>query len=81
MNLSLKVVVVVQPNIMGTSPGLLSYDPHRRQCFFPSERYLKFFKVYTQRNCELECLTNHTLKVCGCVGIHMPSELPFISNV
>ncbi|XP_014277464.1 pickpocket protein 28 [Halyomorpha halys] len=66
------VVVVVQPNIMDTSPGLLTYDPHRRQCFFPAERYLKFFKVYTQRNCELECLTNHTLEVCGCVGIHMP---------
>lgn len=33
----------------------------RRQCYFDSERKLRFLKVYTQRNCELECLANFTL--------------------
>lgn len=46
----------------------------RRQCFFNNERYLRFFKLYTQANCELECLTNHTLKECSCVKFSMPSK-------
>ncbi|XP_073985653.1 pickpocket 26 isoform X2 [Rhodnius prolixus] len=67
-----EIVASIQPKIMTTSKGLRSYSPDRRQCYFPSERYLAHFKVYTQRNCELECLTNYTLKKCGCVGLHMP---------
>lgn len=59
---------------MTTTQSLKSYPPARRQCYFPSERYLQYFKVYTQRNCELECVTNYTLKTCGCVYLHMPSE-------
>jgi acid-sensing ion channel, other len=39
----------------------LGYAPDRRQCYFNDERNLKFFKVYTQSNCELECLANYTL--------------------
>ncbi|KAJ6650121.1 Pickpocket protein 28, partial [Pseudolycoriella hygida] len=67
-----EVLVSVRPNMITTSVGLLDYTPNRRQCFFASERYLRFFKVYTQRNCELECLANYTLKACGCVRFSMP---------
>lgn len=44
----------------------------RRQCFFNSERKLRYLRTYTQRNCELECLANFTLAVCGCVRFSMP---------
>ncbi|RZF47249.1 hypothetical protein LSTR_LSTR004958 [Laodelphax striatellus] len=70
--LNQEVVLAVKPNMMTTSSNLLSYSPKGRQCFFPHERKLLFFKVYTQRNCELECLTNYTLKSCGCVSYYMP---------
>lgn len=56
-----EVVVSVKPNMITTSDGLIDYSPDRRQCYFNDERYLKFFKVYTQSNCELECLANFTL--------------------
>lgn len=56
-----EVVVSVKPNMITTSEGLIDYLPDRRQCYFNNERYLKFFKVYTQANCELECLANFTL--------------------
>lgn len=56
-----EVVVSVKPNMITTSEGLADYLPERRQCYFNNERYLKFFKVYTQANCELECLANFTL--------------------
>lgn len=62
----------VKPNMITTSDGLLEYAPERRQCYFNNERSLQFFKVYTQSNCELECLANFTLARCNCVKFSMP---------
>ncbi|CAH4030048.1 unnamed protein product [Pieris brassicae] len=70
--LSHEVIVAVKPKMMTTSEGLRSYDPERRQCYFSSDRYLKYFKIYTQSNCEMECLTNFTYARCGCVHFGMP---------
>lgn len=70
-----EVLVSVKPNMITTSEGLRHYEPNRRQCFFDSERQLRFFKAYTQRNCELECLSNFTLAQCGCVKFSLPSKL------
>lgn len=47
-----EVVISVKPNMMTTSERLKNYSPFRRQCFFNDERHLKYFKVYTQNNCE-----------------------------
>lgn len=59
----------------GTFLGIfLSFEPLSRQCYFNYERRLKYFKVYTQQNCELECITNFTLQTCGCVKFSMPRE-------
>ncbi|XP_074030606.1 pickpocket protein 28 [Leptinotarsa decemlineata] len=73
-SLNQEVVVSVKPDMMTTSPGLRDYEAHRRQCFFPTERYLAFYRSYTQQNCQVECLTNITLARCGCVAYHMPHE-------
>jgi amiloride-sensitive sodium channel len=50
------------------------YSPNVRDCYFQDERQLKFFKVYTKSQCDFECLTNYTLKWCGCVKFSMPHE-------
>jgi amiloride-sensitive sodium channel len=60
--------------MMTTSPKLQSYDPKVRQCFFEDEKKLRFFKLYTQSNCEIECLANFTLNTCGCVKFSMPHD-------
>jgi amiloride-sensitive sodium channel len=39
----------------------------QRNCYLENERKLKFFKVYTQRNCEIECLSQTFLQSCDCV--------------
>lgn len=52
--------------LIKTQFTLFTYN-FRRKCYFDSERKLRFLKVYTQRNCELECLSNATRKACGCV--------------
>lgn len=70
-----EILIAVKPNMITTSSGISEYHPHRRQCFLNGERYLKFFKIYTQNNCELECLTNFTYNKCGCVKFSMPRTL------
>uniref|UniRef100_A0A034WQE2 Sodium channel protein Nach n=1 Tax=Bactrocera dorsalis TaxID=27457 RepID=A0A034WQE2_BACDO len=67
-----EVLISIKPKIITTSEGLRHYEPHRRQCYFQKERYLRYFQIYTQSNCELECLSNFTLSQCGCVKFSMP---------
>ncbi|XP_047997216.1 2-amino-3-ketobutyrate coenzyme A ligase, mitochondrial isoform X1 [Leguminivora glycinivorella] len=62
----------ITPKMMDTSEGLKGYAPNKRGCYFPEDRYLRFFRIYTQRNCELECSSNFTAKMCGCVPLYMP---------
>lgn len=45
-----------------------------RQCYLENERYLKFFNIYSQQNCELECLANLTITECGCAKFSMPHQ-------
>ncbi|VEN48133.1 unnamed protein product [Callosobruchus maculatus] len=66
------VTGVITPHMIKTSEVVKRFDPKTRDCYFQSERPLKFFKVYSQANCLLECKANYTLRSCGCVGFHMP---------
>lgn len=72
--LDTSVTSVVKPSVMQTSREVEKYSIDKRQCYFLGERYLSFFKIYTQENCKLECLTNHTFVRCGCVSYYMPSK-------
>lgn len=77
--LSEEVQISIQAKLTTTSEKLRTYTPDQRQCFFNSERKLSFFKTYTQRNCELECLSNYTELSCGCVRFSMPSKFKFFN--
>ncbi|KAF2903802.1 hypothetical protein ILUMI_02379 [Ignelater luminosus] len=68
------VVAAVKPNMISASNDLKQYDPEERQCYFIGEKKLKFFKMYTQQNCLLECVTNFTEYICECVGFYMPHD-------
>ncbi|KAM8721472.1 hypothetical protein ACLKA7_007361 [Drosophila subpalustris] len=70
-----EVLIAVKPNMITTSEGIAEYHPQRRQCFLSHERLLRFFKVYSESNCQLECLANFTLSKCGCVKFSMPRSL------
>lgn len=73
-----EVLVSVKPKMITTSDELRDYDPNRRGCYFNGERQLRFFKMYTQNNCELECLSNYTKNECGCVKFSSQSREPYI---
>lgn len=66
--------IKITPKLITTSEGLRSYTPQQRQCFYQSERKLRFYKLYTQINCEAECLANFTKLQCGCVKFSMPRD-------
>ena len=54
--------ILLEPRLITTSQGLRDYEPNQRQCFDQHERRFRFFKMYTQTNCEVECLANFTKK-------------------
>ncbi|XP_017063341.1 pickpocket protein 28 [Drosophila eugracilis] len=70
-----EVLISIRPKIITTSDGLKHYEPNRRQCYFQKERELRYFNIYSQSNCELECLANFTLTKCGCVKFSMPRNV------
>lgn len=49
---------------------------HRRGCYFPNERELRYFQVYSENNCLFECLTNITIELCECTAFYMPHDHP-----
>jgi acid-sensing ion channel, other len=53
-----EINVFITPQIIRSDPDLISLTPEERNCYFDGERKLKYFKVYTQGNCELECLSH-----------------------
>nr|XP_023024959.1 pickpocket protein 28-like isoform X1 [Leptinotarsa decemlineata] len=67
-------IAVVQPKLMTTSEAVKKYSPEKRECYFTTEKKLKYFKQYSPTNCKLECLSNYTEQECGCVNFYMPRE-------
>jgi acid-sensing ion channel, other len=51
--------VLITPEIFRTDENLRSYEPKERGCYFSDEKKLKYFKIYTKRNCEFECFSEN----------------------
>ncbi|KAL0277706.1 UNVERIFIED_CONTAM: hypothetical protein PYX00_004902 [Menopon gallinae] len=66
--------VEITPKISTTTPDLVNIPESKRRCVFTSERNLRFYRTYTQRNCELECQSNFTLQECKCVPFYLPKD-------
>lgn len=72
--LSEEAEIWITPKLITTDDDLRSYTPSERKCFFSTERRLRFFRTYTQYNCEAECLANFTRIQCDCVKFSMPRD-------
>lgn len=59
--------ILITPNVLTSDKSLKALEPTDRSCYFENERKLRFFKVYTKENCEIECFSNHSLETCNCV--------------
>lgn len=62
------IQVMIKPEIIRTDESLRSLEADKRGCYFEGEKKLEYFKVYTKKNCELECfseiLRNHKTLNC-----------------
>lgn len=65
------------PELMTISNDLKLVSPTKRNCYLQGEKVLKYFKVYTRRNCEEECLSDRMIETCGCVAFFLISEIWF----
>jgi amiloride-sensitive sodium channel len=62
-----KFEVLIIPEIISSSDDFSSLSLNQRNCYLENERKLKFFKIYSQKNCQIECLSQKMLESCGCV--------------
>lgn len=61
------VEIFIIPKVFVSDPGLKAIEAEKRGCFFDGERQLKFFKSYSARKCQLECFSDASARLCGCV--------------
>lgn len=64
------ITVLIHPEVIYTDESLRSVSPEKRNCFFDGERELKFFKIYTKNNCEMECLSEITQRIVNCTNFY-----------
>lgn len=79
--LEMSSIYTIEPKFVETADSARKYPPAQRQCYFNSERKLRFFKQYTLRNCEYECLSNYTLAKCNCVPYSLLRMLIINCNI
>jgi amiloride-sensitive sodium channel len=61
------VEVLITPEVVTTDESFRNkLTSHERQCFMDGERKLKFFKFYSRKNCEMECMALRVVDECGC---------------
>lgn len=72
INLNKQIRIRMSATITKADESMRKYSPEQRGCYFQGERKLQFFKTYTKTHCNFECLTNYTLKECGCVHFSYP---------
>lgn len=80
VSLGKAVIFTIKPEQIIPQDTISTYRPKNRNCYYNRERKLKFFREYTQYNCELECLSDFTLDRCGCVKFSMPRTVWFDQN-
>ncbi|XP_061397734.1 pickpocket protein 28-like [Musca vetustissima] len=70
-----EVWLSVLPQYVTSTEDTHQFGPDKRQCYFNDERYLRYFKFYSQSNCQTECLANYTISKCGCAKFWMPKPM------
>jgi acid-sensing ion channel, other len=63
--------ILITPEIIKSDRDIKSYKPKIRGCYFEGEKKLRYFKVYSRRNCEFECLANKLLEKLECVPYYV----------
>lgn len=57
-----RLEILIEPSVIRSERNLKALESSERLCYFEGERKLRYFKVYTKHNCEIECYSNFTQK-------------------
>lgn len=75
MDISQIVTLSVRPRVVLASDNIkTAYTAKQRRCYFNSEKKLRYFRIYSKRNCEIECLANITIAKCSCTPFWLPRD-------
>lgn len=66
--------VLIEPEVIVSDEYLKHYSKEKRRCIFEDENEMKFYKIFTQKNCEMECLSALVIKACKCVPYFFISD-------
>lgn len=66
--------LTISPELILIDDYLKSSAVEVRHCFLSHENKLKYFKIYTKKNCEQECLSLMMAKTCDCVPYYLISK-------
>lgn len=66
--------IKIKPEMFLIDDDLKSWSPERRRCYLKNEKSLNFYRIYTKKNCEHECLSYDILNSCQCVPFYIIRE-------
>lgn len=69
------MIKVTPEVVLGDLSLKKSFSPEQRKCYFDGERELQYFAIYSESNCDLECVSNISQELCNCVAFWMPRKL------
>ncbi|XP_055372760.1 pickpocket protein 28-like [Condylostylus longicornis] len=72
INTGTEARVDILPTYSDASPAVRSINKQVRNCLFSDEGNLSYYKTYTRKNCEQECIAKHMARECGCVLYYLP---------
>ncbi|KAG5668707.1 hypothetical protein PVAND_016636 [Polypedilum vanderplanki] len=58
--------VLINLKITKTDENLRSLSPIDRDCYFQGKKRLKYFKIYSQEYCQMECIVDYMVNLCKC---------------
>lgn len=64
--------VTATPKISEATDLIRRVPMQQRQCVFANENNLSYYRIYTKKNCESECVSKLTEENCGCTLYFMP---------
>lgn len=64
--------IVITPKISEASNLIRKIDIKKRQCIFENEANLSYYKIYSKKNCEMECSSKIMEEKCLCTLYYMP---------
>lgn len=62
----MSIDVLITPEVIVSENYLKSYPKDKRQCMFDGDRWMKYYRNFSEKNCEMECLSAIMKIMCGC---------------